>query len=269
MFKRKINLSLYLSAWILIALSGCNSYQKILNSTDYEYKFTRAKEFYNSGDYGKALPIFEELMTVWRGQKNVEAIYYHYAYSHYCLHDYTTAGYYFKNFTEFYPNSAWAEDASYMVGQCHYEMSPPISLDQTETQKAIDALQIFANTYPASTRLEKSNGLITILRHKLERKAYETANLYYKLKRYKSAATAFKNLLNEFPDTPLREEAMYLTTKSYFLLAENSIETKRKERYDLAVNAYLDFIDNFPQSKYLRDAENIYETSNKYLKKTE
>ena len=40
--------------------------------------------------------------------------------------------------------------------------------------------------------------------------------------------TAFTTTLSEYPDTPFREEAMYLKTKAAFKLAENSVRIYRK-----------------------------------------
>jgi outer membrane protein assembly factor BamD len=239
-------------------LTACNPYQQLLKSTDYDLKFAKAKQYYNEGDYEKTIPIFEELMTIWRGTKNVEDIYYHYAYSHYCMGDYVAAAHHFKSFADNYLKNPNAEDARFMTAACYYEMSPPVSLDQTDTEKALESLQIFANSYPNSTKLAKCDSLSELLRRKIELKAYNAAYLYYKIRSYKAATTAFKDLLRDYPDSPLREEALFYTVKSYYLLAENSISDKQHERYSLAAQNYLDFIDSYPNSKYRREAEKIY-----------
>ena len=60
---------------------------------------------------------------------------------------------------------------------------------------------------------------------------------------------------------------MFMIIKSYYLLAQKSISTKKKERYDLAVESYLDFIDQYPTSKYVREAERMYSVCLNNLKK--
>ena len=160
---------------LLCLVTSCNSYQQLLKSTNYELKFAKAKQFYNEGDFEKTIPIFEELMTVWRGTKNVEDIYYHYSYSHYCMGDYVSAAHHFKTFGDNYPRHPKSEDARYMVAVCYYEMSPPVSLDQTDTEKAIEALQLFANNYPDSDKIPKCDSLNQLLRLKLADKAYNSA----------------------------------------------------------------------------------------------
>lgn len=262
--KTRIIIGLFLP--LVFLLSSCDPYQKLLKSSDYELKLAKAKEYYNNGACEKAIPLFEELMSVYKGTRDVENMYYYYAYAHYCNHDYVLASHYFKSFVDYYPRSTNAENASYMIGFCEYQMSPKASLDQEDTKKAIEGLQLYINQYPTGTRVDEANKLMDELRAKLEQKAYDAAMLYYNVRNYKSAATSFKNLLIEFPDTKEQEEVMFLIVKSYHLLALNSIDSKKEERYQQAANSYLEFIDKYPKSKYLREAERMYNSSQLFLK---
>lgn len=257
--------SLIVLALCTILLFSCDSYQKLLKSTDYDLKFAKAKEYYNNGECEKAIPLFEELMSIYKGTKDVEKMYYFYAYAHYCNQDYLMASHYFKSFVDYYPKSDLTENAMYMVGYCAYLLSPRVALDQEDTKRAIDNLQMFINQYPQSPLVEKSNTLIDGLRAKLEQKNYDNALLYYNIRSYKSAIASFKNILIEFPDTKRKEEIVFLTLKSHFLLAQNSVDTKKVERYQETMTAYLEFIDKFPNSKYLREAERIYSLSETQL----
>ncbi len=239
-------------------LSSCNSYQKVLKSDDYDFKREKAKEYYNKGDYFKAIPLFEELIRIGKGRENVEELYYFYAYSHFGQSDYELAAYFFGEFVKNYPRSIRAEEAQFMVAKCYHEQSPKVTLEQASTEKAIEYYQLFVNTYPDSDRVEAANGFIDELRQKLEQKAYTSAKLYYDMKQYRAAATAFKNMLIEFPDTDRREEIQYLVTKSYYLLASNSVKKKMRERYEATVDNYEQLIDNFPESQYLKESEKFY-----------
>ena len=82
--------------------------------------------------------------------------------------------------------------------------------------------------------------------------------LYYRMGDYKACVVAFGNHLKDFPDTKYREELSYLTVKSWYMLALNSIEAKKAERFKASVDAYIKFIDAFPQSKYASEAESVY-----------
>ncbi len=242
-----------------------SSYQKLLKSSDYDLKLQKAKQYYNSGNYIKAIPLFEELIGILKGTQDVEDLYYFYPYCYFGQGDYQFASYYFKNFIDYYPRSPKAEDARFMSAYCMYKLSPVIDLDQSFTHKAIEAFQLFANTYPESEKIEECNQLMDEMRKKLEVKSYRAAKLYYDMRDYKSAAKALNNMLLDFPETDEREEVNFLILKSNFLYAENSIEEKQEERYNSTVAAYLSFIEKFAESEYLKEAEDIYEKSNKEL----
>ena len=253
---------------MMISNFSCKgSYQKLLKSSDYDLKFTKAKQYYNKGDYIKAIPLFEELIGVLKGTKDVEDLYYFYPYCYYGQGNYEFSAYYFKNFIEFYPRSSRAEDARFMIAYCYYKMSPMATLDQDNSYKTIEALQFFADTYPKSEKVAECNALIDELRSKLEVKAYKGAKLYYDMKDYRAAATSFNNLLIDFPETERQEEVQFLILQSYYFFAEKSIETKQEERYEKAVDAYLSFINKYPESNNIREAENIYQDINEKLDK--
>ncbi len=255
----KSTLSQLLSVLLLISLlASCNSYQRVLKSDDYDFKREKAKEYYNKGDYFKAIPIFEELIRIGKGRENVEELYYFYAYSHYGQSDYELAAYFFGEFVKNYPRSIRAEEAQFMVAKCYHQQSPKVTLEQTSTERALEYYQLFVNTYPQSERVEEANGFMDELRDKLEDKSYISAKLYFDMRQYRAAATAFKNMLIQFPDTERREEIQYLVTKSYYLLASNSIKSKLKERYEATVENYEALIDNYPESNYLKEAEKFY-----------
>ncbi len=239
----------------------------MLKSTDLEAKQAYAIKLYNQKKYYKALPLFEELITMFRGTKKSEMTYYYYSYTNYYLEDYETAAYDFGNFANSFPTSQYAEECAYMHAYCYYLDSPEFALDQTNTIKALNELQLFIDQYPRSSRVEVCNGLIDKLRFKLESKMYENAKLYYHMQEYKAAYTTFKNLLKDYPATKYREESLFLTLKSAFLLAENSLDALKSERYSSALNAYSEFNGTYTESKYKKEADRIAEDCKKRLEK--
>ena len=262
---RKITVLAILSATIFI-ISACSEYQKILKSSDFEAKYNKAVEYYSEEDYYRAQTLLEELLTIYKGTKKAEEVYYYYAYCYYFLDDYILAGYHFGVFAQTYPNSKYAEECNFLSAYCHYLNSPNYSLDQTNTYKAIEFLQLFINKYPDSERKDTCNYLIDKLRYKLEVKSYNNSKLYYVLSNYKAAITTIKTSLNDFPDSEFREELMYLLLRSNFLLAENSITSKQAERYQSTINEYYALIDEYPNNENVKEAEKIYEQSVKKLK---
>lgn len=252
---------------ISLFVASCSNYTRVMKGTDMDAKLNMAIKLYNKGDYFKALPLLEELITVYRGTKKAEKTYYYYAYTNYQLGDFETAAYDFDNFSKTFPTSEYAEECAFMHSYCYYQDSPEYSLDQTNTLKAINELQLFADQYPQSTRIAQCNKLIDQLRGKLEEKSFQNARLYYNMEDYKAAVTTFRNLLNDFPSTQYREEAMFLILKASFLLAENSIEDKRLPRYKETVIAYSDFASAYAESKYRKEADDIVLLTRKRIEK--
>jgi len=240
----------------------------MLKSTNLDEKLDYAIKLYDKKQYYKALPLFEELITMYRGTKKAERTYYYFAYTNYRLADFTSAAFDFENFAKTFPNSEYAEECSYMAAYCYYEDSPDYSLDQTNTMKAINQMQLFVDRYPSSKRIEKVNELIDQLRWKLELKSYENAKLYYDMEEYRAAVTSYKNLVKDYPATKFREEALFMILKAGFRLADKSVESKKQERYQQAQLAYGEFVNAYPQSKYKKEADGIHQSISKKTDKS-
>jgi len=263
----KKGLGVFVFCAIFSLLVSCSDYQKVMKGKDYDSKFDMALKYYNKKNYYKAFPLFEELMTVYRGTAKAERTYYYYAYCNYYSGDYESAAFDFDNFTRTFPNSEYAEECAFMHANCFYEDSPSYSLDQTSTIKAIEKLQLFADRYPGSSRLSKCNDMIDELRAKLERKDFENAQLYYGTSQYKAAVTAYKNLNNDYPASHYREESLYMIFKSQYALASNSIESKKKERMEQALTYYAEFTNAYPESKFRKEGNALVETLRKKIEK--
>jgi outer membrane protein assembly factor BamD len=252
---------------LLLSCFACNDFKKLQRSNDLDKKYEMAVKYYEKGDYLKSSILLEELITLYRGTARAEKIYFYYAYTNYELGDYNVAAYQFKVFVKNFPTSVHAEECAYMNAYCYYLNSPHYSLDQTDTYKAINEFQLFVNQYPKSSRVQESNTMIDKLRAKLEKKAYETAKQYYYIGDYQAAVISFRTILKEFPTSEQKDELNFLVLKSNYLLAVNSIEAKKKDRIDQTIDTYLKFVDSFPQSRYISDAQGIYESALKLKEK--
>lgn len=219
------------------------------------------------GDYYKASVLFEEVLPLIRGSKEAEKAQFYYAYAHYYQQQYILSAHYFQTFYETYSRSELAEEAMYMHAYSLYLTSPVIDLDQTSTYEAIQAMQSFLNKFPSSKYLDDGTRIIDQLRVKLEEKAFENAKLYQKLGRYQAALVAYNNFENDFPGSLKTEEVKYLKVLVQYQYARESTMRKQKERFNATIDYYKDFIDNFPESKFAKEAEQMYVTSLNSLNK--
>jgi len=238
-------------------ITGCSEYNKVLKSTDLEYKYIKGVEYYDKGEYFKAYPIIEELVALLRGQARSEKLFYMFAYCDFYLEDFMLASHRFTEFTKTFPTSKYTEECAFMSAYSFYKLSPPTKLDQSTTYSAISNLQLFVDRYPHSTRVDTCNTLIIELEHKIEEKAIAGANQYKKMENFSSAVLTYENVLKDFPDTKYREEIYFNIYDAYYLLAMKSVSQKKGERIDAANKAYTNFAKRYPESEFMNEANTM------------
>lgn len=255
---------------LVIGSFSCSEFQRVQKKGDVNDKLNAAFKYYDKKDYYRATVLFDEVIPLVTGKVEGEKALYYYAYTYYYQKQYILSAFHFKDFYETYPRSQWAEESMFMYGKALYKDSPEYNLDQTNTFEALKAIQRFANKYPFSTYMEEANKMADELNSKLERKDYETAVFYYRLSEYnsvnyKAAVVNFTNFLKRYPASVYAEEIAFLKVNAQYNLAKSSEKSKQRERYFDAIDFYHNFIDKFPNSKYKKEAESIYEDSLKRI----
>jgi outer membrane protein assembly factor BamD len=268
MFKKQLTLLFCVLALLIITLGSCKSkYEKLRTSNDNAKKYSEGIKLYNKKEYTKALGLFDDLVTRYRGRAEAEDLFYYYAYTNYKLKDYTSARYHFKTFAETYPSSARAEECRFMAAYCYYLDSPIFSLDQENTTKAIETLQLFINLYPKSDRVAEASKLIQNLRDKMEEKSYANSKLYFTIGDYQAAVISFGNTLRDFPDTKYAEEINFLIIGAQYKYAGQSREDHQEERFNQTIAYATQFAEEFPASKYLKEAKGYIKDSKDGIEK--
>ena len=256
----------YIVLSILVLVSSCGEYEKILKSTDFDLKKQKAKEYYDEGQYVKTTELLTQILPRFRATDEAEELNWMNAQAYYGMKDFYMAGSYYKSFIDQFPFGKHSEDANFLAAMCDYNIAPRAELDQENTRNAIEGFKIFINRFPASAKVEEAKKLGKELQEKLVEKSYLSAKLYYDMDQYKSAVVALNNSLKEFSDTKYREEMMFLKLHSLFLYAEYSLYVKQRERYQATLDDYYSFMEEFPKSQYAKDVNNIFLKTNKFLK---
>lgn len=265
----------FLSGLVLVVLiSACSPFSRLQKNGTDDAKYKAALEYYKKGDWYRAGTLFEELIPRLRGSSEQELSQYYYAFTQYHQQLYSVSATLFKKFYETFARSEYAQESMYMYALSLYKDTPKFNLDQSNTVVAMASLQDFINAYPESTYRDDCTKMILDLRKKLEQKAYERAKLYYKTSSFnisslKSSVVAINNFQKEFPDSGYNEELAFVKVDAQYQYAKNSMETKQKERYKDAMTYYQELIDKYPKSDYLRQAEKMYEDSQKELERIE
>ena len=251
----------------LMGLSSCGKFEKFRKSASLPVKYKAAVDYYKKKDFDKASILFDEILPLMKGDSTQEMATYYQAYCDFNLGNYTVANAHFKKFYEVFSRSEYAEEAIYMSAFSLYKDSPNYNLDQTGTLAAINELQSYLNNYPDTKFKDECSNMIKELRRKLERKAFEKAKLYHKTSPFniaslKSSVIEIANFQRDFPDSDYSEEMAYMKVLAQFDLANSTIESKQKERYTDAAKFYIELVDKYPQSAFLKDAEKMFDKSN-------
>ena len=260
-------------------LTSCGEYNKVLKSTDYEYKYEAAKSYFGKGQNTKAAAILEELITILKGTDKAEESLYMLGMTYYNQGDFITASHYFSTYCNTYPRGTYTEQARFYSGKALFLDTPEPRLDQSSTYKAIQELQMFMEYFPASNRHQEAQQMIFDLQDKLVMKDYMAARLYYDLgsytgnssysttgNNYLACIVTAQNALKDYPYTKLREDISILLLRAKYDMAKESVEEKKEERMRDAIDEYYAFKNEFPESKYIKEVENIYKDAKKYVK---
>jgi outer membrane protein assembly factor BamD len=246
---------------VLSVFASCSKFRKIEKSEDWRVKYEGGLNYYNKKDYYRASILFEQILPIVRGLPEGEKVQFYLAYCQYYDRLYLLASEQFRTFYETYGRSAFAEEARYMHAYSLFASSPEPNLDQTSSIEAMNAMQEFLNRFPNSKFRDQAIDVIYTSQNKLEKKGFDNAYQYYKMKMYKAAIVALNNFKNNYPDSKYLEEAYYLVIDSEYRLAVKSIRSKQQERFREVVEHYKEFVDRYPDSGFLKDAEKVYADS--------
>ncbi len=258
--------TLIIAAIAIVALSSCKTqFELMLNSNDVDEKYEAAFDLYNAGKFSKAGSMFESLSMLTNGTERDDTVRFYWGLSNYKFKDYYTAETNFNNFVESYPRSPFASEARYLRLDCLYRSTLRYELDQTPTYKAITEISEYIIEFPDNPHMQSCHDMLTELNARLDRKAYESARLYYKMEDYKASRVAFRNVLKDDADNIFREDILYYTAMSSYKFAHNSVPEKQKERYLTFVDDYYNFIGEIPESHYRRELDNVYRKAQRAL----
>ena len=169
MFKKHLSLFSGLMLVLILSISSCkSSYEKLKASNDNSRKFQEGIKLYNKKEYTKALGLFDDVAPKYKGQSTATELFYYQAMANYKLKDYASAAYLFKQFADTFPSDPKAEECRFLTAYCYYLDSPNFTLDQENTQKAIERLQFFINLYHNSEKVAEANKLVQTLHERLE-----------------------------------------------------------------------------------------------------
>ncbi|MCP9611897.1 outer membrane protein assembly factor BamD [Coprobacter sp. LH1063] len=263
--------TLYLLVLVL-CITSCGEYNKILKSTDNDLKYEYAKKYFDQKKYSRAYTLLSDLVTPFKGTDKAEESLYLLARSYFLAKDYVTSGEYFTTYYKSYPRGQYAELARFYAGYGYYLDSPEARLDQSGTYKAIDELQMFLEYYPNSEKAKEAQDIIIELQEKLAEKELYSVQLYYNLgflmgkNNYEAAVITAQNALKDYPYSKYSQDFSFLILKSKYEEALHSIDAKKEDRFREVIDEYYGFVNDYPDSPNMKEAKKIFSVANKYVK---
>lgn len=264
----------------MLLLASCNQYNNVMKTADYDYKYEAAKEYFVKGQYSRSSVLLGELVTLMKGTSRGEECLYMLAMSEFCDGNFDVAHSYFKKYYQSYPKGVYVEYARFYAGRALYESVPDTRLDQSSTMAAVKEFQDFLDYYPYTSLKDRTQEMIFALQDKMVEKEFQAAKLYYDLgsymyncsyggSNYEACIVTARNALLDYPyaSPERREEFSIMILRAKYQLALQSVEEKRLDRYRDTIDEYYGFMNEYPESKYLKDAQRIFAQSEKYVNK--
>ena len=253
----------FLLMMMTVLLSSCGEYNKIL-------KYSYAKKYFNAKQYSKSATLLDELVTIFKGTAYAEESLYLLAQSYYGQKDYQTASQYFETYYTTYPKGEFTELSRFYSGYGLYLDSPDPRLDQSQTYKAIEQLQLYLEYYPQSERAEEAQNIMFELQEKLAYKELMATRLYFNLGTYmgnnfQSCVITAQNALKNYPYSKYREEFMFLIIRAKYELALVSVEEKLQGRYRDVVDEYYNYMNEYPEGNYVKQVTKFYDYASKRI----
>ena len=256
-------------------MSSCgnftNLYKHKLADKDYDYLYEAAKENYVAGQYSQAITLLNDVITILKGSDRCEESVFMLAMSYLKEKDYAIAAQSFQQYYTSYPLGVYTERARFYAGKALWISTPESQLDQADTFKAIQELQLFLEFFPNSIYRAEAEKIIFDAQDKLVEKEYDAAKLYYNLGTYlgnnfRSCVICAQNALKDYPYTKYREELSLLVVKAKYEEAVHSVHDKKADRYRDAVDECYAFKNEYPESANIKNVDELLMKSEEALK---
>ena len=123
-------------------------------------------------------------------------------------------------------------------------------------------------------RRNEVKDMLFSLQDRLAKKELLSAQLYYDLgmflgNNYRAAIITATNALKDYPYSYYREDFYILLLRATYQEAIHSVNEKLQTRYRDVADRYFIYINEFPEGKYLKEAQKIYSSIAKQIKEVE
>ncbi|MEM8600406.1 MAG: outer membrane protein assembly factor BamD [Bacteroidota bacterium] len=241
----------------LVLWAGCSAAGRVSSDTP-EEAYNKGLADFERGKCVRAIDHFRSVFDFGRTHEWADDAQLYLARAYQCNREFLLAGSEYTRFIEFYRNDDRQEEAELGRIESYYRLSPPFQLDQTETRRAIGFIRGYLRRFPDGEGVDQAVQRLEELTEKLARKQYEAGQLYMRRELFEAASLAYLAVLDKFPSSPYADDALLGALRSQTAYAQNSVPTRQAERYQEALDTYDRFVQLFPESPLVRQAEAAY-----------
>ena len=214
---------LLLACAAAVPLAGCAHGGSKKGDTAYVARdvsslYTATKKTMDQGDYEQAAKLFDEVerqhpYSVWARHAQVMS-----AFNYYLAQKYNDAISSAQRFLTIHPGSEEAPYAQYLVAMSYYQQIADVTLDQTTTQSASDALNELIRRYPQTRYAADARLKLDLIKDHLAGKEMEVGRFYQRSGQWLAATYRFRSVVDQYQTTSHAPEALERLVECYLAL---------------------------------------------------
>ena len=252
-------LSVVAATVVLLGLSGCGLFSEKADETkgwSASKLYSEASEELEGQHYERAIQLYERLESSYPFGTYAQQAQMNIAYAYYKSQDQAQALAAVERFIKLHPNHANVDYMYYLRGLINFNdqigfLNFVYEQDATErdpkaTREAYAAFKELVTKFPNSKYTPDSLDRMRYLLNAMASYEVHVARYYYRRGAYLAAANRAMGIMNDFRDTPVIEEALFIMIRSYDKLGMTELKNDTERVFKL----------NYPNSKFLDEGKN-------------
>jgi outer membrane protein assembly factor BamD len=187
---------------------------------DAEEWFDAADEAFERKKYEEARRDYQKIVVQYPESELVPAARLRVGETYYLEKKYDDAIGEYQKFLDLHPSHERADEALYMTGMSYYRQIDTVDRDQSVTRKALEAFESLLKTAPDSRFIPDAQAKMATGKRKLAEKEDYVGTFYFRRENYNAAALRFEQILTTYRGVGLDDRALYYLAESLWRLEQ-------------------------------------------------
>jgi outer membrane protein assembly factor BamD len=210
---------LFLTVFLCLMLIACaDEKEKPYVEKPVEDIYNEAQNALQEKNYPEAARLFDEVerqhpYSTWATRAQLMA-----AFSNFQNYQYDDAVNTLNRFIQIHPGHSDIAYAYYLKALCHYEQISEVRRDQSDTQKAMEALKEVTRRFPNTPYARDAELKLALARDHLAGKEMDVGRYYLTQKQYIAALGRFRKVIEDYQRTSHVAEALHRLVETYLAI---------------------------------------------------